>query len=210
MEYLGIEIGTHRLRCLTYDNILFDEPSVLVMDNDKVIAIGNEAEQQLGQYEIQSINEQNIIAYLDVLWEQMPPRLLQKRSIFFTTPHSFSKECNDAIQQYYIKKGAQEVVYDTQSWCAAIGAQLNIEQKNPTTLWLVGHSECTITTFYDGKIYSQQTLALAGKQVDAHLRNQLLQNGHLQVSDTQIRTLKEQIGTCHTTAPLQSMQIYGP
>ena len=197
MEYIGLDIGTHTIRYIKDNNILFDQPALLAFDaNKKTMAIGTEASQLRGTRHVRSYRRlSELYSYLDEIFTRYDSfRLFHKTTVFFTTPSTFDKKQCEKIRNHILEQGATQVIYDKELWCAAIGAKLQINTSVSACMLYMGHASCDIACFSNGIIQKESHSPYGGAQI-LHAFNKWIQTNYdLQVSQPFIENLLLQFG----------------
>lgn len=155
MEYIGLDIGTHTIRYIKENNILFDQVALLAFDtNKKTMAIGTEASQLRGTRYVRNYRRlSELYSYLDEIFNRYDSfRLFHKTTVFFTAPSTFDKKQCEKIRHHILEQGATQVIYDKELWCAAIGAKLQISTSISACMLYMGHASCDIACFSNGII----------------------------------------------------------
>ena len=197
MEYIGLDIGTHTIRYIKDNNILFDQPALLAFDaNKKTMAIGTEASQLRGTRHVRSYRRlSELYSYLDEIFTRYDSfRLFHKTTVFFTTPSTFDKKQCEKIRNHILEQGATQVLYDKELWCAAIGAKLQINTSVSACMLYMVHASCDIACFSNGIIQKESHSPYGGAQI-LHAFNKWIQTNYdLQVSQPFIENLLLQFG----------------
>ena len=197
MEYIGLDIGTHTIRYIKENTILFDQASLLAFDtNKKTIAIGTEASQLRGTRHVRNYRRlSELYSYLDEIFNRYDSfRLFHKTTVFFTTPSTFDKKQCEKIRHHILEQGATQVIYDKELWCAALGAKLQINTSISACMLYMGHASCDIACFSNGIIQKESHSPYGGAQILQTFHRWIQKKYNLQVSQPFIEQILFQFG----------------
>lgn len=208
MIRIGIDLGADHIKLVNdEDEILFDEPCAIALDqNDNVLAIGKPASKMRD-----NTDETIRVIYpfgggeidfeaLDALLEQLCYdyrvfRMFQKTILVVSYPTNLTFQQREQLKEHLLELGAWRVYFEPEIWISAIGAKIDISLPVPRCVMNIGSSSCDIAVFSSGRITSQSSYAISGRQADLLLQKWMRKSFGLAISEHEAKRLKRHIGT---------------
>ena len=221
MIRVGIDLGANSIRLINENEILFNEPCMIALDNQNhVLAIGNEAF-EMNKHKDDSIeiicpityNEINFDA-LDLLLEQLCYefkvfRKFHKTILLLSYPTSLAQSQLDILKQHLLDLGAYRVYFDREIWFSAIGANLNLTLPLTHCMMNIGSSNCDIATFSNGTIQKISEIKLAGNQIMFQIMNWLNKEKNISVSHITLENIIRKLGNVTIQNQPRTLKIHG-
>ncbi len=212
MNYVGFDIGKKSIRFIQNNEIQAEETVCLAYNaQNKIIASGNKALSFYGTRRLKfDLTLKELFILMDTMMERFHVfRLFQKTSIIFTLPSTYSDQEIDKIKTYFYHRGANQVIYETENLCAALGSHLNITADCSACLFHIGYSQSTLTLFRSNQILKEEHLNYGSQHINLQIKNWIQSTYHFQVSDQAIEEIKTKIGQCQKVAVPRKIRIPG-
>jgi len=231
---LAIDLGTaNTLVCAKGKGIVLNEPSVVAVsrngkDNNKVLAVGNDAKVMLGRTpgNIEAIRplKDGVIADFDVAEAMLRHfirkvhnrRTMVRPRVIVCVPSGITQVEKRAVREAAEAAGAREVFFIEEAMAAAIGAGLPISE--PTCNMVVdiggGTTEVAVISL-SGIVYSK-SVRLGGDMMDEAIINYtkqkyslLKQKYSLLIGEHTAESIKITIGNAYRGEKVERMQVKG-
>jgi len=212
---LAIDLGTaNTLVCAKGKGIVLNEPSVVAVsrngkDNNKVLAVGNDAKVMLGRTpgNIEAIRplKDGVIADFDVAEAMLRHfirkvhnrRTMVRPRVIVCVPSGITQVEKRAVREAAEAAGAREVFFIEEAMAAAIGAGLPISE--PTCNMVVdiggGTTEVAVISL-SGIVYSK-SVRLGGDMMDEAIINYTKQKYSLLIGEHTAESIKITIGNAY-------------
>lgn len=197
-ERVAVDAGTDNLRIIWKEKIVFNEPSQLALDmtdtqNVKVVGIGKESKASLTVVIMKPVN----YVISDFHAFEMLLRGALKRTVggksflpvslisLFSIPTNVTEADKRTYRDSAEHSNSKEVYLIYQCCSIAIGLNILLEKKN-FVLIDFSASKFQITIFIDGLLGSVGSVKLGTLKIIQLLKNYLLRNHQVKVSDSEI------------------------
>lgn len=218
----GIDVGAGSVRLVDlHEGILFDEPCVVALDKyGNAVAVGLEAldmkESADGELRVvhpfagKHVDYDALDAMLEeICFEHHVFRLFQKPILLVSYPTSLSQEAFETFEDHLHSFGALQVLFEEEVWISAVGARLNINHPVGSCVLNIGHSNCDIALFSNGRLFAKQSGTLSGKSLSDLIIWWMRSSYGLEISRHQADQIKEQIGSAVVTPRPLALEVTG-
>jgi len=224
---LAIDLGTaNTLVCVKGKGVVLNEPSVVAVsrngkDNNKVLAVGNDAKVMLGRTpgNIEAIRplKDGVIADFDVAEAMLRHfirkvhnrRTMVRPRVIVCVPSGITQVEKRAVREAAEAAGAREVFFIEEAMAAAIGAGLPIAE--PTCNMVVdiggGTTEVAVISL-SGIVYSK-SVRLGGDMMDEAIIQYTKQKYNLLIGEHTAESIKITIGNAYRGEKVERMQVKG-
>jgi rod shape-determining protein MreB len=221
---IGIDLGTASV--LVYvkkRGIVIREPSVVALqkDNNKILAVGEEARQMIGRTpgNIVAIRplKDGVIADYDVTETMLKyfiervspkPRLFRPQ-IVVCVPSGVTSVEKRAVLEAAMQAGAKRTLLIEEPMAAAIGAGLNITEASGNMVVDIGGGTTDIAIISLGGIVVSESLRVGGDKFDEAIIRYIKKMYNMMVGERTAEDLKIQIGSAYPEGEGKSMEIRG-
>ena len=209
MHDIGIDLGTTNI--LIYVNskgIVLNEPSIIVKDkkNNKIIAIGNKAEEMLGKtpenVEIIKPMKDGVIADLEqtekllkAYLKKAVPRRIMKPNILICHPSGITSVEKTALIEMTERLGAKKVYIEEESKVAALGAGIDIYKPTGSMIVDIGGGKTNIAIMSLGQVVTSNSIKIAGNTFNEDINTYIKDKYKVILGEQTIEELKKEIGT---------------
>lgn len=224
---IGIDLGT--ANCLVYvknQGIVFSEPSVVAIKDDKPYKFGMEAKRMLGRTPFgmkavrpmqqggiadPSITEEMLRYFIQRAKTYMPRhQRLIKPTVLIAIPSGLTEVLRRAVEDSATKAGAGKVITIEEPMAAAIGVGLPTNE--PTGSMIIdiggGTTEVAIISI-DGMVVSK-SCPIGGDNMDQAIIKFVLQSSNLIIGERTAEEIKIRIGSAFPVPDMeQSMYVKG-
>lgn len=220
---IGIDLGTTTI--LVYKKgkgIVYNEPSVIAFDKktSEPIAFGNRAKNMVGKnpdsIEIVKPLKDGVISDFQAT-EQLLKLILKKVSvgsflapnIMICVPSRVTEVEKNAVIDVAEATGARNVYLIEEPVAAALGAGIDIWQKQGHLIIDIGGGTTDIAVISEGTSLVKSSLNIAGNAFDDAIRNMLYRRFKLEVGTETAQKIKEKIGSCIFMDEPKTMVVSG-
>lgn len=221
---IGIDLGTaNSLVWLAGTGIVLNEPTVVAMtvDDNRVVAVGNEAKEMLGR------TPGNIIASRPmrdgviadyVVTEAMLKYFIQKvcgrvflfkPEVMICVPSGATQVEQRAVLDAAISAGAKNAYLIEEPLAAAIGAQLPIAAASGNMIIDIGGGSAEAAVISLGGVVVHKSVRVAGNKIDEAIATYLRKKYNLLIGDTSAENVKIQIGSAIILPKEEAMEVKG-
>ena len=221
---VGIDLGTANV--LVYvkgKGIVLREPSVVAVDkdNDKILAIGEEAREMIGRtpgniIAIRPLKD-GVIADFDMT-ESMIRHFLEKvigRSFLFRpkvmicVPTGVNAVERRAVQEAAEQAGAKRTELIEEPIAAALGAGIDISEPIGSMVVDIGGGTCDVAVISLGGIVVGESLRVAGDKFNSDIETYIKKEYNLMIGERTSEKIKIDVGAAYIGARNQSISVRG-
>ncbi|MEI7579162.1 MAG: rod shape-determining protein [bacterium] len=211
---IGIDLGTATiLVSVSGHGIVYNEPSVVAINKNtgKVLAVGAEARRMIGRTpaNIMAIRplEDGVISDFDSteamiryfiykVYDEYPKLLkLRRPRVVIGTPSLITEVEMRAVKDAAMSAGARKVYIIEEPMAAAIGARLPIDDASGSMIIDIGGGTTDIAVISLGGIVVDNTIRIAGNEIDEEILNYIKQKYNLLVGLKTAEDAKIAIGS---------------
>jgi rod shape-determining protein MreB len=220
---IGIDLGTaNTLVFVPGKGIVLNEPSVVaVSENNKILAVGNEAKEMIGR------TPDSIIAYRPMkdgviadyrVTEAMLRYYINKAlgrwnfsrpEVMISVPAGVTSTERRAVIEAAIKAGAKNAYVVKEPILAAIGAGISIQEAVGHMIVDIGGGTTDVAVISLGGIVASTSVKVAGNRVDYAIIDHVKKNYNLSIGDKTAEDIKIQIGSAIPVVDELSMIVKG-
>ena len=219
---IGIDLGTVNVLCYVNNEVVLHEPTIVaIQDNQRVVAIGQEAREMFGRVpetiEVVRPMQDGVIADYDVTAAMLqvfirkvvgPIRLLRPVTMV-TVPWGVTSVESRAVYEAAMQAGSRSAYLIHEPLAAAIGAGLPIG--TPTGNMIVnlggGATEAAIVTLYG--IVAADSARVAGNSLDEAIIAYIRRKYGLVVGEPTAEDVKVRIGAAVSLEEELTMDVQG-
>jgi rod shape-determining protein MreB and related proteins len=197
-ETIGVDPGTHNLRLLKGDKLIFNERSQISVDtvNNKISGFGEKLRNAASDVTIKPVH----YAICDFHAFEMLLRAATKKALnlssflpkslisFWCIPTNTTEVEKRAYRDSGEHANSKEVYMIHQSCCTAIGLNILLEKKNFVIIDF-SSSKIETTIFSDGRPISVGVFRMGTWQIFRFIRNHILRKYRINLSDKEIMEL---------------------
>jgi rod shape-determining protein MreB len=220
---LAIDLGTaNTLVFVKGKGIVCDEPSVVAIQKDKVIAVGLEAQKMLGKTPANIIAmrplKDGVIADFDKTGEMLKYfiRKVHNRKSFISpriaigVPSGITQVEQRAVKDAAQASGAREIYLIEEPMAAAIGVGLPIGEPCGNMIVDIGGGTTDVAVIsLHGVVYSK-AVRVGGDKMDESIVNHIKNKGRILIGERTAELIKKQIGSAFKVdAENRSMEVKG-
>lgn len=221
---IGIDLGTaNSLVWVEGQGIVLNEPTVvtITIDDERVIAVGNEAKQMLGRTpsNIRALRPMRDGVIADyVVTEAMLRYFIQKvtgRNFFFKpevmicVPAGCTQVERRAVIDATLSAGARAAYLIDEPLAAAIGAEIPIAAPSGSMIVDIGGGAAEAAVISLGAVVAHKSVRVAGNKIDEAIAFYIRKNHNLIVGDQTAETVKIKIGSAMPLAKVEKMEVKG-
>lgn len=220
---IGVDLGTTTI--LVYKKgkgIVYNEPSVIAFDKKtgEVVAYGNKAKAMIGRnpnsIEVIKPLENGVISNFSAT-EQLLKCILKDvvgnsffaPNIMICVPSRVTEVEKNAVMDAAEACGSKRVFLIEEPVAAALGAGINIFQKQGHLIVDIGGGTTDIAVISEGTSLVKSSINIAGNAFDEAIKNMLLRRFKLEIGDSTANKIKEKIGGCIKIEDEESMVVSG-
>jgi len=220
---LAIDLGTaNTLVFVKGKGIVCDEPSVVAIQKDKVIAVGLEAQRMLGKTPANIVAmrplKDGVIADFDKTGEMLKYfiRKVHNRKSFISpriaigVPSGITQVEQRAVKDAAQASGAREIYLIEEPMAAAIGVGLPIGEPCGNMIVDIGGGTTDVAVIsLHGVVYSK-AVRVGGDKMDESIVNHIKNKGRILIGERTAELIKKQIGSAfRIDAENRSMEVKG-
>ena len=221
---VGIDLGTANI--LVYvkgKGIVLREPSVVAVDkdNDKILAIGQEARDMIGRtpgniIAIRPLRD-GVIADFEMT-ESMIRHFLEKvigRSFLFRpkvmicVPTGVNDVEKRAVQEAAEQAGAKRTELIEEPIAAALGAGIDISEPMGSMVVDIGGGTCDVAVISLGGIVVGESIRIAGDKFDSDIEFYIKKEYNLMIGERTAENIKIKVGAAYEGARKETLSIRG-
>lgn len=205
---LAIDLGTaNTLVFMKGKGIVCNEPSVVAIQKDKVIAVGTEAQKMLGRTPANIIAmrplKEGVIADFDKTGEMLKYfiRKVHNRKSFISpriaigVPSGITQVEQRAVKDAAQASGAREIYLIEEPMAAALGVGLPIGEPSGNMIVDIGGGTTDVAVIsLHGVVYSK-AVRMGGDKLDEDIVNHIKSKGRILIGDRTAELIKRNIGT---------------
>ena len=207
---LAIDLGTaNTLVYVKGKGIVCNEPSVVAVQNDRVIAVGAEAQRMLGRTpaNISAIRplKEGVIADFDKTGEMLKYfiRKVHNRKSFISpriaigVPSGITQVEQRAVRDAAQASGAREIYLIEEPMAAALGVGLPIHEPSGNMIVDIGGGTTDVAVIsLHGVVYSK-AVRIGGDKMDEDIINHIKSKGRILIGERTAEIIKRQIGSAY-------------
>lgn len=220
---LAIDLGTaNTLVFVKGKGIVCDEPSVVAIQKDRVIAVGLEAQKMLGKTPANIVAmrplKDGVIADFDKTGEMLKYfiRKVHNRKSFISpriaigVPSGITQVEQRAVKDAAQASGAREIYLIEEPMAAAIGVGLPIGEPCGNMIVDIGGGTTDVAVIsLHGVVYSK-AVRVGGDKMDESIVNHIKNKGRILIGERTAELIKKQIGSAFKLdAENRSMEVKG-
>ena len=214
---VGIDLGTANI--LVYvkgKGIVLREPSVVAVDkdNDKILAIGEEARDMIGR------TPGNIIAIRPlrdgvIANFEMTESMIRGRSFLFRprvmicVPTGVNDVEKRAVQEAAEQAGAKKTDLIEEPIAAAMGAGIDISEPMGSMVVDIGGGTCDVAVISLGGIVVGESLRVAGDKFDSDIEFYIKKEYNLMIGERTSENIKVKVGAAYPGARKETVLVRG-
>lgn len=221
---IGIDLGTANVSIhVKGKGVVLDEPSVVAVETGtrRVLAVGDEAYRMVGRTPGNivairplrdgviadfEITEMMLKAFIDRIggrsWYSRP-------RILICAPTNITSVEQKAIREAAERCGAREVYMEEEPKAAAIGAGMDIYQPSGNMVVDIGGGTTDVAVLSMGDIVTSSSIKVAGNTFDSDIARYIKAKYKLLIGERTSEEIKIRIGSVHTGARNDSIDIRG-
>ena len=224
IKKIGIDLGTaNTLVFIKGRGVVINEPSVVAVstEDNKVLAVGNEARQMIGK------TPETIIAYRPMkdgviadfkVTEKKLNYFIQKAHnrktfvhprIVIGVPSEITQVEKRAVQDSAMRAKASEVYLVEQAMMAAIGAGLPITEPSGSMIVDIGGGTTDIAVISLAGIVYSRSVRVAGNEMDEAITAYLKRKYNLLIGERTAEQIKIELGSAYQLEKPVSMEVKG-
>jgi len=207
---LAIDLGTaNTLVYVRGKGIVCNEPSVVAVQNERVIAVGAEAQRMLGRTpaNISAIRplKEGVIADFDKTGEMLKYfiRKVHNRKSFISpriaigVPSGITQVEQRAVRDAAQASGAREIYLIEEPMAAALGVGLPIHEPSGNMIVDIGGGTTDVAVIsLHGVVYSK-AVRIGGDKMDEDIINHIKSKGRILIGERTAEIIKRQIGSAY-------------
>ncbi len=220
---LAIDLGTaNTLVFVKGKGIVCNEPSVVAVQKDKVIAVGKEAQKMLGRTpaNITAMRpmKEGVIADFDKTGEMLKYfiRKVHNRKSFISpriaigVPSGITQVEQRAVKDAAQASGAREIYLIEEPMAAALGVGLPIGEPSGNMIVDIGGGTTDVAVIsLHGVVYSK-AVRMGGDKLDEDIVNHIKNKGRILIGDRTAELIKNRIGSAYKVdEENRSMEVKG-
>lgn len=220
---LAIDLGTaNTLIFIKGKGIVLNEPSVVAIQKDKVIAVGTEAQKMLGRTPANIIAmrplKEGVIADFDKTGEMLKYfiRKVHNRKSFISpriaigVPSGITQVEQRAVKDAAQASGAREIYLIEEPMAAAMGVGLPIGEPYGNMIVDLGGGTTDVAVIsLHGVVYSK-AVRMGGDKLDEDIVNHIKSKGRILIGERTAENIKRQIGSAYKLdEENRSMEVKG-
>lgn len=226
-QELAMDLGTANTIIISNGKVVVDEPSIVALDrNDKVIAIGKEAQQMHGKVHanlktIRPLRDGVIADFYAA--EQMIRGLIK---MINTKHHFFSPSLRivvcipsgstevevRAVRDSAEHAGGRDVYMIYEPMAAAIGIGIDVEAPDGNMIVDIGGGTTEIAVISLGGIVSNKSIRIAGDDLTADIAEYMGRQHNMRIGERTAELIKINVGSAlvNLENPPEDYVVYGP
>ncbi len=220
---LAIDLGTaNTLVFVKGKGIVCNEPSVVAIQKDRVIAVGTEAQKMLGRTPANIIAmrplKEGVIADFDKTGEMLKYfiRKVHNRKSFISpriaigVPSGITQVEQRAVKDAAQASGAREIYLIEEPMAAALGVGLPIGEPYGNMIVDIGGGTTDVAVIsLHGVVYSK-AVRMGGDKMDEDIVNHIKSKGRILIGDRTAELIKREVGSAYKTDDEnRSMEVKG-
>lgn len=221
---IGIDLGTaNSLVYLAGEGIVMNEPTVVAvgLDDDKVVAVGNEAREMLGRTPGNIMASRpmrdGVIADYRVteamlryfLNKVVGNGLLFKPEVLISVPAGVTQVERRAVYNAAVSAGARTVYMIDQPLAAAIGAGVPIGDASGNMILDMGGGAAEAAVISLGGVVVSRSVRIAGNKIDEAIAGYIRRRHNLIIGEQTAEKVKLKIGSATPLKKEEKMEVKG-
>jgi len=221
---IGIDLGTaNSLIYVEGQGIVLNEPTVvaITIDDERVIAVGNEAKQMLGRTpgNIRASRPMRDGVIADyIVTEAILRYFIQKatgRNLFFKpevmicVPAGCTQVERRAVLDATLAAGARAAYLIDEPLAAAIGAEIPIAAPSGNMIVDIGGGAAEAAVISLGAVVVHKSVRVAGNKIDESIAFYIRKNHNLIIGDQTAEAIKIKIGSAMPLIKVEKMEVKG-
>jgi len=221
---LGIDLGTIQTRIADGSGILVDEPTIvaIVIDEQKIVALGKEARDMYGRVSAESIEVANplqngvvadyeiteaLLAYL--LRRISGPMRIFRPRVMITVPYGVTSVESRAVHEAVLQAGSRDAYLIQQPLAAVLGVDLPIGSPSGNMVICLGGgtTQAAVISMYG--IVAAGTLRAGGLQLDEAIAAYVRRKYGVIIGLATAEQLKIKIGAAVPQDKEESLEVQG-
>ena len=226
-QEIAMDLGTANTIIICNDKIVVDQPSVVALDrNDKVVAIGTEAQQMHGRVHdrlrtVRPLRDGVIADFYAA--EQMIRgmiKLINNRNRFFSPslrmvvciPSGSTEVEIRAVRDSAEHAGGRDVYMIYEPMAAAIGIGIDVEAPDGNMIIDIGGGTTEIAVISLGGIVSNKSIRIAGDDLTSDIIEYMGRQHNMRVGERTAELIKIHVGSAmmNLEDPPEDYVVYGP
>ncbi len=223
---IGIDLGT--ANCLVFvkdKGVVINEPSVVAIEGNQVIAVGKKAKEMLGKtpYDIKAIRpmKRGVIADFNVT-EAMLSSFIQRAmhmvpwrqrvlhpSILIAVPSGITEVERRAVQDSAKHAGGGDIMLVDEPKAAAIGVGLPVLDPAGNMIVDIGGGTTEVAVLSLDGIVSAKSVRVGGDDLDLAITNHMKKFYNLMIGELSAENIKIKIGSAYPIKDEESLEVKG-
>jgi len=221
---LGIDLGTTQTRIADSSGVLIDEPTAvaIVIDEQKIVALGKEALGMQGRVSAESIEvahplKNGVVADYEVteallvymLRQVSGPMRIFRPRVMITVPHGVTSVESRAVHEAVLQAGSRDAFLIQQPLAAAIGVDLPIGSPSGNMVICLGGgaTQAAVISMYG--IVAAETLRNGGMYLDEAVGTYVRRKYGVVLGQATAEQLKIRIGAAVLQDKEESLEVQG-
>ncbi len=219
---LAIDLGTARTRIFSRGaGVVLDEPSVVAMRGDDVVAVGQAAKEMTGRApgEIEVVRpiQHAVIRHYDAAERMLRffvqrahgRSLLTRPRLVINTPSHLTGVEQRAVRDAAYAAGARQVFLVPSAIAAAIGADVAIHETRGHFVLSIGAGSTEVAVIALGGVVAGESLRLGGDDFDTAVVDYLVEHFDIRVGPITAERIKIELGSAVPVDGLESLPVRG-
>ena len=207
MRDIGIDLGTNNTRIYIEGNgIVLNEASMLAIEDNKIIAVGNEAKNMVNRtsdlIKIIKPIENGVIADFTNT-EEMLKRFLKQAfnkkritmsRLLFSVPSNITQVEKNALLELASRLGTKKVLIEEEAKLAALGTGIDITKSSASMIINIGEGITNIAILSLGQVVLSKSINIAGNTFNKSIIDYLKEKYKISIGETTIEEIKLTLG----------------
>lgn len=219
---LAIDLGTSNIIVAEKnEGIVFNEPSLIAVENDKPIAIGLKAKNMYGKTPksvtcVRPLKEGVVASYdmtkvllKQILKNVLPKSFLARPRVVISVLSGITQVEKRAVIDTAIYAGAKEVHLIEEPMAAALGIALPVEENIGNMIVDIGGGTTDIAIIANKSAIYSQSIRVAGDVMDEAIQTSIQRAFDLQIGILEAERIKLQIGSAIPSQQKEITTAYG-
>lgn len=219
---IAIDLGTaNTVVSVKGQGILINEPSIVAIKSDMVLAVGREAKEMVGKTpeSIRAIRpiKDGVIADFDVTEKMIryfiekahKRKSLMRPRVIVCVPYGLTDVEKKAVRESAMSAGAREVHFIEEPMAAAIGAGLPVNEPQGSLIVDIGGGTTEIGVVSLGGLVISKSIRVAGDKIDLAIVEYIRNKYNLIIGERTGEDIKIKIGCAYPQEPALTMQVKG-
>jgi len=219
---LAVDLGTARTRIFSRGaGVVLDEPSVVALRGDDVVAVGEQAKQMVGRapdgIEVIRPIQHAVIHHYDAAERMLRylvqtahgRSLLSRPRLVINTPSHLTGVEQRAVRDAAYAAGARQVFLVPTAIAAAIGADVPIHETRGHCILSIGAGSTEVAVLALGGVVAGESLRLGGDDLDQAIIAYLVEHFEIRVGAVTAEQIKIALGSAVPVDGLAPMPVAG-